>query len=134
MKSGVYRSRFEERVFKALPKGTLHEPTKFKFPVASPLYRCLNCGTKGAVRSTFYLPDFKLPNGSFVEAKGRLTAGNRRNLVAFKAAHPDVVVRIVFMVDNWLYKGAASRYSEWAKKAGFEYCIGINNIDPRWTK
>lgn len=132
--SPKFRSRFEERVFRALPKGTEHEPHKFRFAIADPGYRCRGCGSKEVERTTSYVPDFRLPNKTWIEAKGRLTAPNRRRLVAFKAAFPDVTLRIVFMADNLLYRGAASRYSDWAKKAGFEYCVGISNIDPRWTK
>ncbi len=134
MKEGKFRSRFEKRVFDKLPRGTLHEPEKFKFSIQEPGYRCRGCGSKDTERTTSYTPDFLLPNGTWIESKGRLTSANRRRLVAFKAAFPDVKLRIVFMADNLLYKGAKSRYGEWAKKAGFEFCVGISNIDQRWFK
>ena len=134
MKSGKFRSRFEERVGAKMPAGTLYEPKKFSYPIQEPGYRCRGCGSKDTERTTSYTPDFLLPNGTFIEAKGRLTSANRRRLVAFKAAFPDVKVHIVFMADNWLYKGAKSRYSTWAEKVGFEYCTGISNIKGDWLK
>lgn len=129
-----FRSKFEEKVYNALPPGTLHEPEKFKFPIADPGYRCRNCGSKEIARTTSYLPDFKLPNGTWVEAKGRLTSANRRRLVAWKAAFPNETMRIVFMANNWLFKGAKTRYSHWAEKAGFEFVTGVKRIPQEWFK
>lgn len=129
----TFRSKFEARVYRALPSGTLYEPEKFRYPIQEPGYRCRGCGSKDTERTTSYTPDFKLPNGTWIEAKGRLTSANRRRLVAFKAAFPNVVLRIVFMADNWLYKGAKSRYSDWAKKAGFDYIIGTS-VPKAWFK
>lgn len=129
-----FRSRLEARVWSALPRGTQYEPDRFRFPVADPGRRCRGCGSKEIERTTSYTPDFKLPNGTYIESKGIFTGGNRRNLLAFRAAHPDVKVRLLFQADNTFNKKSTTRYSDWAKKAGFEFCIGINNIDPRWTK
>ena len=127
-----WRSGFEASVFDRLPRGTKYEPEKFRFPVSHPLYRCRGCGSKDVQRTTSYIPDFRLPNGTWIEAKGILTSGNRRNLVAFKAHFPDIQLRIVFEADNLLAKKAKSRYSDWAEKAGFEYCIGFRNIPKEW--
>ena len=129
-----YRSKFEGRVAAALPAGTKYEPQKFVYPIADPGYRCSVCGSKDVRRTTSYTPDFRLPNGTWIEAKGRLTGPNRRRLVAFKAAFPDVKLRIVFMANNALYKGSKTRYQDWATKAGFEYCGGIPNIPKEWFK
>lgn len=127
-----YRSKFEARVAAVLPKGTEYEPKTFQYPVADPGYRCRACASKDVIRTTSYKPDFKLPNGTWIEAKGKLTGANRRRLVAWKAYFPDETLRIVFMCDNKLSKGAKSRYSEWATKAGFEWCVGPNKIPREW--
>ncbi len=129
-----FRSRFEARVFARLPEGTEYEPKQYRFPILDPGYRCRGCGSKEVERTTSYTPDFLLPNGTYIEAKGRLTSANRRRLAAFKAAYPEVKVRIVFMANNWLYKGAKSKYGEWAAKAGYEFCIGVVNIPKEWLK
>lgn len=129
-----YRSKFEARVAAVLPAGTEYEPKTFKYPVADPGYRCRACASKDVVRTTSYTPDFLLPNGTWIEAKGKLTGANRRRLVAWKANFPNETLRIVFMADNKLSKTSKTRYSDWAKKAGFEYCTGIKNIPEEWTK
>ncbi len=130
----AWRSKFEGRVAAVLPPGTEYEPRTFKFPIADPGYRCRMCASKDVVRTTSYCPDFLLPNKTWIEAKGKLTGANRRRLVAWKANFPEETLLIVFMADNKLSKGAKSRYSEWAEKVGFDYCVGINNINQRWFK
>lgn len=129
-----WRSKFESKVAAVLPAGTEYEPKTFKYPLADPGYRCNACASKDVVRTTSYTPDFRLPNGTFIESKGKLTGANRRRLVAWKAYFPEETLRIVFMADNKLSKGAKSRYSEWATKAGFEYCVGFKNIPQSWYK
>ncbi len=129
-----YKSRFEEYVADVLPLRTKYEAKKFRFPVSCPTYRCRMCASKDVVRMTSYSPDFLLPNGTFIEAKGHFTGGNRRNLVAWKAHFPNEVLRIVFQADNTLSKTSETRYSEWAQKNGFEYCIGFRNIPKEWLK
>lgn len=129
-----FRSKFEQRVFSVLPQGTQYECQKFTFALADPGYRCRACASKDVVRTTSYTPDFRLPNGTWIEAKGKLTGANRRRLVAWKAYFPEETLRIVFMADNKLSKGAKSRYSQWAEKAGFEYCVGFSKIPQEWYK
>lgn len=129
-----WRSQFEGRVAAALPAGTEYECKKFSFPIADPGYRCRACASKDVIRTTTYVPDFRLPNGTWIEAKGKLTGANRRRLVAWKAYFPEEKLRIVFMADNKLSKGAKSRYSQWAEKAGFEYCVGFSKIPKEWFK
>lgn len=134
MGSVKYRSRFEEYVADVLPTRTKYEAKTFRFPVKCPTYRCNGCGSKDVVRTTSYKPDFLLPNGTFIEAKGIFTAGNRRNLLAWKAHFPEETLRIVFQADNTFSKKSTTRYSDWAKAAGFEYCVGFRNIPKEWTK
>ena len=130
----IYRSKFEGKVAAVLPPGTEYECKKFSYPIADPGYRCRMCSSKDVIRTTTYVPDFRLPNKTWIEAKGKLTGANRRRLVAWKAYFPEEKLRIVFMCDNKLSKGAKSRYSEWATKAGFEYCVGFSKIPGAWLK
>lgn len=129
-----WRSKFEGKVGAVLPAGTQYEPKQFKFPISDPGYRCRMCASREVERTTSYTPDFLLPNGTWIESKGRLTGSNRRRLVAWKAHFPNETLRLVLMADNWLSKGAKSRYSDWCKKAGFEYCVGYSKIPKEWFK
>lgn len=72
-----------------------------------------------------YLPDIRLPNGTYVEIKGRLDSTDRRKMIAVKKAHPDLDIRFVFMrAHNLLYKGAKTTYAQWADKEGFVWSEG----------
>lgn len=131
-----FRSKFEERIWRnARADGlvAVYEPTKFGY--AHPVHRgtCTACGaTNTATRPSTYIPDFGLKNGTYVEAKGKFTPANRTRMLAFRDARPDLTVRILFMRDNWLTKKHASKYSDWAQAAGFEYAIG-DRIPREWT-
>lgn len=70
-----------------------------------------------------YTPDFILSNGVYLECKGFLCPADRRKMIAVKAAHPDKDIRFVFQRDNYLAKGSKTKYSDWATKNGFPFCI-----------
>lgn len=75
-----------------------------------------------------YIPDFSVgPSGDplriIFEAKGRFTSFDRSKMLAVKAAHPDRDIRMVFMRDNFLYKGSKTRYTEWARNNGFKATV-----------
>ncbi len=133
MKTADRRSRYEARIGNMLPAGTKYEPKKFWFHVAEPRYRCRGCGSKEIERKTSYTPDYLLPNGHWIEVKGRFTGGNRRNMLAWKAAYPEETLYIMFMVNQPLSKGAKSKYGEWADKAGFKWSTGTN-IPKEWLR
>ena len=89
-----------------------------------------------------YIPDFpvKLVNGNkvYIEYKGNGRAFSpqvRQKMIAIKKQHPDRKFFIVFHSDGIIGKkrkdGTYPRQSEWAKKNGFDYCIGTSNI-PEW--
>lgn len=77
-----------------------------------------------------YRPDFKLPNGIYVETKGRFTSPDRAKHLLIRAQHPEVDVRFVFMRDLNLYKGSKTKYSEWCKRHGFRYAF--HKIPQEW--
>jgi hypothetical protein len=67
-----------------------------------------------------YIPDFHLPNGVFLEVKGRLTSEDRRKMIAVKKSNPDLDIRFVFQAPfNKIYKGSKTTYAKWAEKNGF---------------
>jgi hypothetical protein len=101
-----YRSKFEGKVAKALGRGWRYEAQKLPYTLQNNYY-----------------PDFYSAPGTLVEAKGRFTGHDRRKILAVLAQHKGIDLRLVFMRDNYLYKGAKSRYSDWCKKHGITYSI-----------
>lgn len=93
---------------------------------------CQHCG--GAVTSCTYTPDFvfngKLP--FVVEAKGFLDVDDRRTLTLAKRDNPTVDIRLLFQRDNVIRKGSKTRYSDWARKFGFDFHIGTF-MPMRWV-
>lgn len=118
-----YRSKFEARIGASLNKrgvGVDHyEPTKFGYLVPA------------ARRS--YTPDWVLPNGIVVEAKGRLTAADRRKMVLVKDEHPNLDIRFVFQrASNPIRKGSNTTYGDWATANGFPWAEG--DVPEQWLK
>lgn len=70
-----------------------------------------------------YTPDFFLPNGVILEAKGFFKPADRRKMLAVKEANPELDIRFVFQRNNTLAKTSKSTYGDWADKHGFLWCI-----------
>lgn len=69
-----------------------------------------------------YTPDFKLPNGIYVETKGRFVAADRKKHLLIKQQHPDLDIRFVFQnANNKLSKRSKTTYAQWCSKNGFLY-------------
>ena len=69
-----------------------------------------------------YHPDFKLPNGIFVETKGRFLADDRKKHLLIKAQHPELDIRFVFTNSkNKINKRSKTTYADWCIKNGFKY-------------
>lgn len=79
-----------------------------------------------------YKPDFILPNGVIVETKGVFPPEDRRKMLAIKAQHPHLDVRICFQnADVKLSKAPRSLcYWQWAERHGFLWCEG--HIPTTW--
>lgn len=81
-----------------------------------------------------YTPDFILPNGVIVEAKGVLTPADRTKMRAVKAAHPELDIRLLFMDGSKkLSKRAKMTYGRWAEVNGFPWAEGVS-IPKEWLK
>lgn len=81
-----------------------------------------------------YTPDFILPNGVIVEAKGVLTPADRTKMRAVKAAHTDLDIRFLFMdADKKLSKKAKMTYGRWAEVNGFPWASG-HSIPKEWLQ
>ena len=64
-----------------------------------------------------YTPDFLLPNGVFLEAKGYFDADDRRKIKAVKQQHPEIDLRMVFQQPfNTISKKSKTTYARWCEK------------------
>ena len=80
-----------------------------------------------------YTPDFILPNGIIIEAKGLFTANDRRKHLAVKKQHPNLDIRFVFENSRRkLNKGAKSTYATWCERNKFLYADRV--IPEEWLK
>lgn len=79
-----------------------------------------------------YTPDFWLPNGVILEAKGLLSKEDRDKHLWIKEQHPNLDIRFVFQNPSLkLHKGAKTTYAQWATKNGFKWCKAPN-IPESW--
>jgi hypothetical protein len=78
-----------------------------------------------------YTPDFRLPNGIFIETKGRFVLEDRKKHLLIKQQSPELDIRFVFQnAKNKLRKGSKTTYADWCTKNGFQYCEGT--IPSEW--
>lgn len=106
-----YRSGLEEVVDSTLKQRNIdgeYEKHKIKYTIP-------------ATEHT-YTPDFRLPNGIFVETKGRFVVEDRKKHVLIKKQHPELDIRFVFQNSkNKIRKGSPTTYADWCIKHGFLY-------------
>lgn len=114
----TYRSRLEERLARWMEVNNLpfeYETLKLKYTIEAN-----------------YKPDFILPNGVILEAKGYFKPEDRRKMLAVKKQHPELDIRLVFQAPyNTLTKDSDTTYAKWAEKNGFLWAI-YNNIPLDW--
>lgn len=114
-----FRSNFEQTIWQAARRNRRqlkHEPFFIDYIL------------KGS-----YLPDFILPNGIIIEAKGYLDAACCRKMKAVKASNPELDIRFVFQHANGKRnKRAKLKNWEWAEKHGFPWAEGT--IPLEWWK
>ena len=111
-----YRSWFEHGISKDL-KGSR---AKYE-PITIPYFKAHT-----------YKPDWVLPNGIIIEAKGRFTAVDRAKHLLVKKQNPSLDIRFIFKYDNKLYKQSTTRYSHWCDKHGFLYAF--ESVPKKWIK
>ena len=106
-----YRSGLEEVVDSTLKQRNIdgeYEKHKIKYTVPATDHT--------------YTPDFRLPNGIFVETKGRFVIEDRKKHVLIRKQHPELDIRFVFQNSkNKIRKGSPTTYADWCKKHGFLY-------------
>ncbi len=73
-----------------------------------------------------YTPDFTLPMGVLVEAKGWLSPQDRKKLLAVKRCNPEKDIRILLQEPHRkLGKGPkSSTYAQWCQSHGFPWAKG----------
>ena len=70
-----------------------------------------------------YIPDFLLPNGIHLEAKGLWEPEDRRKIKAVKEQHPELDLRMVFQAPyNKISKGSKTTYAKWCDKHNIPWC------------
>jgi hypothetical protein len=80
-----------------------------------------------------YTPDFVLPNGIVIEAKGIFDATDRKKHLYIKEQCPSLDIRFIFSRSKSpLYKGAKTTYADWCDKYGFLYADKL--IPDAWLK
>src|SRR5210317_2576974 len=69
-----------------------------------------------------YTPDFILPNGIIIEAKGLWTVEDRTKHLLIREQHPHLDIRLVFMnASNKIRKGSNTTYAAWCEKKNIQY-------------
>jgi hypothetical protein len=121
------RSKFETRVGIDLEERGVdfeYERESYKYKAKPYNAKCEDCGSKKVFETRSYTPDFFLPNGIIIEAKGRWMPKERKILKALKESNPELDIRMLFMRDNWLTTKHVQRYSDWCDKNGIGYAVG----------
>lgn len=77
-----------------------------------------------------YNPDFMLPNGIIIEAKGKLDRDVREKMALVIEQNPHLDIRFLFMRDNKIAKNSKTRYSTWCDKRGIKYAVSEQGIIP----
>ena len=69
-----------------------------------------------------YKPDFRLPNGIFIESKGWFLPDDRKKHLLIKKQHPELDIRFVLQSPNGkIYKGSKTTYAQWCEKNEFKW-------------
>lgn len=71
-----------------------------------------------------YTPDFVLPNGIIIEAKGYFRKGDTAKYKAVKYQNPELDIRFVFMDEDKKIPGQKQTHGEWCKRHGFPVASG----------
>ena len=118
---GEHRSTLEDKLaaqLKAAGAAYLYEPVVIPYTPAKPRK---------------YKPDFVLPNGIVIEAKGHFVSEDRSKHKTVKAQHPDLDIRFVFArPKNLIGKKSTTTYAQWADSHGFQWSEAF--IPSEWLR
>lgn len=109
--TAAYRSGLEEAVAEQLRQaGVAAAYEEEKIPYVTP------------ATPHKYTPDFRLPNGIYIETKGRFETADRKKHLLIKDQHPHLDIRFVFTRSKTpISKGSKTTYAMWCEKNGFQY-------------
>lgn len=121
-KPPVFKSGLEKKVAACLERhGVEVKYEKLKLPYVVPS------------KKKNYIPDFQLPNGIIIEAKGKLDALAREKMSLVIAQHPELDIRMLLMRDNKLNKKHKTKYSDWLRKHGIKFAVSeIGEVPREW--
>lgn len=115
-----FRSGLEKKVYEdALTRGY-----KLDFEPLEPVIRY--------VVPSRYIPDFLLPNGIFIEAKGWLRPSDRAKMARVRLENPSLDIRFIFQRANSRVGKSPNSlmYWQWAEKHDFPWAEGT--IPEEW--
>lgn len=73
-------------------------------------------------KNATYTPDFVLPNGIIIEAKGRFLTADRQKHLLIKDQYPDYDIRFVFSNSRTrISKQSKTTYAKWCEAKGYQY-------------
>lgn len=108
-KTTSFRSKFEESVALALKSAGV----AFSYESLRLAYS----------RPSTYTPDFVLPNGIILEAKGYWESADRTKHLLVRECHPELDIRFVFQnAAVRLSKKSKTSYGDWCDKHKFLWC------------
>lgn len=79
-----------------------------------------------------YLPDFQLPNGIYIEAKGFFRNEDCRKMRLLQSQYPDKEFRFLFQNLNTKVQSKRFTNQQWAEKYNFAYCEG--RVPEEWLR
>ncbi len=138
LRSG-YEMQIAENLFKA---GVEFEYEAKKYPIGRKLVgaKCADCGSKNVGKLGRYCPDFTIPiPGSklrcIVEAKGRMTAKDRKTILEFSkvALSHNALYFVLIQRNNRIAPGSETTYGDWLTKNGITYAVGTT-VPPEWYR
>ena len=117
-KKRTFRSKLEESVAALLDQmGASYEYETHKVP-----YTIMH----------HYNPDFILPNGIMLEAKGYWDPEDRRKILAVVRDNPDIDLRMVFQAPfNKISKKSKTTYAQWCEKHDIKWAA-VHAIPIDW--
>lgn len=134
-----FRSKFELGLAKQLKEGLKDRKETYEYEKESYEYYtkvsngvCDDCAGTQVFQRHWYTPDFFLPNGIIIEAKGHFTASNRTTLKAVRDAHDSLDLRLVFQANNRISRSSETRCSDWCERLNIKYAI--KTIPEEWYK
>ena len=64
-----------------------------------------------------YIPDFVLPNYTYLETKGYWSPADRRKVLAVKRENPEINLRMIFQAPyNKISKKSKTTYAQWCER------------------